>query len=289
MTGTEQQAISDQQGQIPSIQTKAAEIPALQTPLNDEKCKKRDTEEATPINGPVEQPGAKRQRLNPLSQDEIIEEKIESLRAERVTNQQTSPMIETSTSSHKQKLERQHSVEVSSTRPPSKQITDIKRTFTDIKARNDPLRLQIYNQYLQMTPTKQQRLMSAYDIEDKMIMSYFKPKVQQPQSATDYIRTNLEVLAKDIHPIDQIELHKQTGEMVYSTLADKEMLSHKLQNSLNNTSAQLDLKKASSLAKDNKIKSSEDIIIELGHDPKDAKGIKALMKKKEEDIAALRK
>ena len=122
-----------------------------------------------------------------------------------------------------------------------------------------------------------------------MIMSYFKPKVQQPQSAANYIRTNLEVLAKDIHPIDQIELHKQTGEMVYSTLADKAMLAHKLQNSLENTSAQLDLEKASSMVKDNRIKSLEDIIIELGHDPKDAKGIKALMRKKEEDIVALRK
>ena len=77
--------------------------------------------------------------------------------------------------------------------------------------------------------------------------------------------------------------------MVYSTLADKAILAHKLQNSLNNTSAQLDLEKASSLAKDNRIKSLENIIIELGHDPKDAKGIKQLMKKKEEDISALRK
>lgn len=122
-----------------------------------------------------------------------------------------------------------------------------------------------------------------------MIMSYFKPKVQQQQLAVDYIRTNLEVLAKDIHPMDQIELHKQTREMVYSTLADKAMLAHKLQNSLDNTSAQLHLEKASSLAKDNRINFLEKIIIELGHDPKDAKDIKALMKKKEEDIAALRK
>ena len=47
--------------------------------------------------------------------------------------------------------------------------------------------------------------MSAYDIKErKMIMSYFKPKVPQPQSATDYIRTNLEVLDKDIHLMYQI-------------------------------------------------------------------------------------
>lgn len=173
-------------------------------------------------------------------------------------------------------------MEVSSIRPQSKQGFDIIRTFTDIKAQDDPLKLQLYNQFLKMIPTNQQRLMSAYYIkEGKIILSHFKPKVQQPQSAADYIRTNLEALAKDIHPMDQIELHKQTGEMVYSTFTDRAMLAHKLQNSLNNTSAQLDLEKESSLAKDNRIKSLEEVIIELGHDPKDAKGIKALMKKKE--------
>ena len=67
------------------------------------------------------------------------------------------------------------------------------------------------------------------------------------------------------------------------------MLAHRLQNSLHNTSAQLELEKASSLAKDNRIKSLEEIIIELGHDPKDPKGIQALIKKKEEDIVALRR
>ena len=97
------------------------------------------------------------------------------------------------------------------------------------------------------------------------------------------------MLAKDIHPLDQIELHKQTGEMVYSTLTEKAKFAHQLQSSLDNTTTQLHWEKASSLAKDNRIKSLEEIIMELGHDPKDAKSIKALIKKKEEDIAALRK
>ena len=97
--------------------------------------------------------------------------------------------------------------------------------------------------------------MSAYVIkEGKMLMSYFKLKVKQPQSAADYIRTNLEELAKDIHPMDQIELYKQNGEMVYSTLAGKAMMAHQLQNSLDSRTTQLHLEKASSLAKDNRIK-----------------------------------
>lgn len=49
------------------------------------------------------------------------------------------------------------------------------------------------------------------------------------------------------------------------------------------------MEKASSLAKDNIIKSLEEIIIGLGYDPKDAKCIEALIKKKEEDIFSLRK
>ncbi len=48
------------QGQIPPVQTEAAGVPALQTPLNEERSKKRDKEDTTPISGPVEQPSAKR-------------------------------------------------------------------------------------------------------------------------------------------------------------------------------------------------------------------------------------
>lgn len=120
-------------------------------------------------------------------------------------------------------------------------------------------------------------------------MSHLKPKVQQPQTAADYIRTNFEVIAKDIHPLDQIELHKKIGEMIYSTLIDKSMMTQKLQDSLENTNAQLHLEKASSQAKDNRIKTLEEIIIGLGHNPKDVKGIEALIKKKDDDIATLRK
>ena len=74
---------------------------------------------------------------------------------------------------------------------------------------------------------------------------------------------------KDIHPIDQIELHKQTREMVYSTLTSKVIAAHQLQNSLNNISVQFQLEKASSQTKDTRIKSLEDLIKELGHDPRD--------------------
>jgi len=105
----------------------------------------------------------------------------------------------------------------------------------------------------------------------------------------DYLKTDFDVLAKDIHPIDQIELRKQTSEMVYSTLANKAITTHQLQDSLTNTSSQLQLEKASSQAKYTRIKTLEDLVIELGHDPKDVKAVEQLIKKKNDDIVALKK
>ena len=51
----------------------------------------------------------------------------------------------------------------------------------------------------------------------------------------------------------------------------------------------MQLEKASSQAKDNRIKTLEEIIVELGHNPKDVKSVTALIKKKDDDIVALRK
>ena len=96
-------------------------------------------------------------------------------------------------------------------------------------------------------------------------------------------------MAKDIHPMDKIELHKQTGEMVYASLADETLENYKLKSSLNATASQLELEKASSQAKDNRIRSLEDIIIEIGHDPKDISGIQEILKLRDADMAAMRK
>jgi len=47
--------------------------------------------------------------------------------------------------------------------------------------------------------------MSTFDIkEDKMEMIFWNPTVLQPKSLADYLKTNFEVIAKDIQPTDQI-------------------------------------------------------------------------------------
>jgi hypothetical protein len=51
----------------------------------------------------------------------------------------------------------------------------------------------------------------------------------------------------------------------------------------------LKLEKISSLAKDNKIKSLEELVLNIGYDPSNVKEAEELLKKKNDDIASLRK
>ena len=77
--------------------------------------------------------------------------------------------------------------------------------------------------------------------------------------------------------------------MVYSTLTNKAITTHQLQNSLNNILAQFQLEKASSQPKDARIKPLEDLVIRLAHDPKDVKETEQLLKNKNDYIAQLKK
>ena len=118
---------------------------------------------------------------------------------------------------------------------PADKDQDIKERYKEIKARNERLKAQTYAQYFKMTPTNQTRLMSSFEVkEGKMQMAFMKPTAQQPIIVVDFKKIDFEVLAKDNHPIDQIELHKQIGEMIYSTVTGKTITAHQLQNSLNN-------------------------------------------------------
>lgn len=72
----------------------------LQTPRNEERAKKRDRQEDTPIGGSTEQQGEKRQRLNPYFEEELAEETRGNLRSEESTEQQAPPILETSTISY---------------------------------------------------------------------------------------------------------------------------------------------------------------------------------------------
>jgi hypothetical protein len=77
--------------------------------------------------------------------------------------------------------------------------------------------------------------------------------------------------------------------MIFSTFKNTSMTSSKLQVSLNNIQSQLKLGKISSVAKDNKIKSLEELVLKIGYDPTNVEAIEELFKNKNVDIKSLRK
>jgi hypothetical protein len=94
---------------------------------------------------------------------------------------------------------------------------------------------------------------------------------------------------KDMHPADQMDLHKQTREMVFFTLAHASTSTSKLQVSLNNVQTQLKQEKISSFAKDDRIKTLEELVLKISYDPSNMKAAEEMIKKKNVDIESLRK
>lgn len=77
-----------------------------------------------------------------------------------------------------------------------------------------------------------------------------------------------------------MDFHKQTSEMLYSTLTNSLMATSKLQDSVNNIKSRLKIQKIYFLAKDTKIKSLEDFVIKLGYDPGNVKVAEEIIRRK---------
>ena len=77
--------------------------------------------------------------------------------------------------------------------------------------------------------------------------------------------------------------------MLYSTVVTQAMSATKLQNTIINMQDQMKLDKGSLYAKDKRIKALEDLILQVGYDPSNVQAAEMQIKKKNEDIATLRK
>ena len=120
-------------------------------------------------------------------------------------------------------------------------------------------------------------------------MLVLQPTVPVPKIVANYKKVDMEVATNKIHELDQIEFHRQTSEMLYSIVTTKAISPYKLQNTISNMQDQMKMDKASLYAKDLRIKALEDLVLQVGYDPTNIKVAEALVKKKNEDIAALRK
>lgn len=115
-----------------------------------------------------------------------------------------------------------------------------------------------------------------------------EPKVSALRAVEDYKASIFLVDTKQIHAINQIDFHKE-GEMIYSTLANFAMVASKLETSLNNMHSHLKIERMSSMAKDTKIKTMEELVFKLGYDPSDVKEVEEVIIRKNVDIQSLRK
>lgn len=119
-------------------------------------------------------------------------------------------------------------------------------------------------------------------------MAFLQAQVPSPETPADYKKTIFSFDAKLIHPIDQMDMHRQSGEIIFSIMTNTTIELSKLRTSLANVQVQLKLDKNSSLDKDTIIKTLEDLVIKLGYDPNDVKVMEEIIKKKNADIVALR-
>jgi hypothetical protein len=176
--------------------------------------------------------------------------------------------------------------------PPSKTgpKLGIFEKYDTIKKKNQSLTSSTYAQFQKQSSTAQHRLLSAFDTEKgRMHMAFLQAQVPDPKVISDYKRATFEFQAKDVHPADQMDLHKQTGEMISHTLARVATSASKFRTALSNAQTQLKLEKMSSFAKDNKIKTLEELVLKIGYDPANVKAAEEMIKKKNADIASLRK
>jgi hypothetical protein len=84
-----------------------------------------------------------------------------------------------------------------------------------------------------------------------------------------------------------MDLHRQTGEIVFSTLAHAFSTAAKLKVSLSNVQTQLKLENISSFAKDNRIKSLEELVLKIRYDPSNVKVAEEMLNKKNANISSL--
>ena len=120
-------------------------------------------------------------------------------------------------------------------------------------------------------------------------MAFLQAQVPHPKGVSYYKKTTAEFDVMDIHPIDQMEMHRHTREMIFSTVTNISMTFSKLQVTLENFQSQLKMEKVYALPKDTRIKTLEDLVIKLGYDPSNINIVQEHVKKKNLDIVVLRK
>jgi len=83
--------------------------------------------------------------------------------------------------------------------------------YKQINQRNELLNNKTYAQLWKQTSTAQYRLLSAFDTKRGRIqMAFLQAQVPHPIIASDYKNTTFEFDVKDVHLVDQMDMHRHT-------------------------------------------------------------------------------
>jgi hypothetical protein len=92
-----------------------------------------------------------------------------------------------------------------------------------------------------------------------------------------------------VHPLDKMDLHRQTGEMLNKDVMITTLGIKKLQTINENIRNHLKNEKLSNITKQMRVEEMEEWIMDLGENPQDASSVQALMKTKDIEILELNK
>jgi hypothetical protein len=93
-----------------------------------------------------------------------------------------------------------------------------------IKKKNELLNNNTYAQLWKQSSTTHHRFLSTFDTEKgRMHMEFLQAQVPHPKEISDYKRSMFEFDVKEVHPINQMDMHRQTGEIIFFTLANTSM------------------------------------------------------------------
>jgi hypothetical protein len=99
----------------------------------------------------------------------------------------------------------------------------------------------------------------------------------------------MRVKLRDIHPVDMIELHQQTSDMLYRGVLQSSPSERKMKNMVMKIEKQLTQERVATKANRIQINELERKIISLGEDPKNMTIVGDLIKEKDNEIKILKK
>ena len=120
-------------------------------------------------------------------------------------------------------------------------------------------------------------------------MAFLQEIVPFQKTHVDYKKIVFSFDARHIHPIDEMDMYRQSGEMLFSTMTTTTMSLSNSKVASSNMQSQLKIEKLSCLAKDNRINTLEQLVVKVGYDPHNCKGAEEIIKKKNADVVALQK